>query len=137
MDFKDLVTLYFDRGNAVQTFWNFQVTIILALLAFFGSIRSSRRKHLLLAVILSFAYVAFAYVNIAAIKDVTNARNITKQLIQNWKPQENDRQVIQQLQLTVDPPTVLEVEAMHITGDVVALAGIWFLTLYGGPKPND
>jgi hypothetical protein len=65
----------------VQIFCKFQVTIILALLAFFGSTRSSRRKKML-AVILSVSYVGFAYANLVAIKDVTNARNITKQIDQ-------------------------------------------------------
>jgi hypothetical protein len=64
-------------------------------------------------------------------------------LIKNWDPQENGGarpqglQVVKQLKLTVNPPTAVEVEAMHITGDVVTLTGIWFLTLYGGPKFSD
>jgi hypothetical protein len=37
MDFKDLVSLYFERSNAIQTFWNFYLTVILGLSAFFGS----------------------------------------------------------------------------------------------------
>jgi hypothetical protein len=139
MSFSELVSLYFERSNAVQTFWNFQVTIILALLAFFGT-TTSRNKRLL-AAILSFGYVVFAIVNLIAITQVTRVRGVTKDLINQWSisDDKSDNQtikVIHKIQHTPEPPTVPVVVAMHVTGDVCVLGGIWFLTLYKERSPS-
>jgi hypothetical protein len=72
---KELVSLVFERSNAVQTFWNFQVTIILALLAFFGTTTITNKK-LLLAGVLSFAYLLLACVNAIAVAEVTKVRGL-------------------------------------------------------------
>jgi hypothetical protein len=35
--FKDAISLYFERSNALQTYWNYQLTVILGLLGFFAA----------------------------------------------------------------------------------------------------
>ena len=124
--FKELVSLYFERSNAVQTFWNFQVTIILALLAFFGTTTMTSKK-LVLAGVLSFAYLVFACVNVIAVAEVTKVRGVTKGLIDQWSnpgaqvPDMQTHHIVEQIKGIPQPPSVLQVVAMHITGDFYLL----------------
>ena len=80
MDFKDLVTLYFDRSGAMQMFWNFYIAIVLGLFTFFGAVRHSPRlKHIAWLLLLGFAL--FAAVNLNALLDVTDQRRVLAQLV--------------------------------------------------------
>jgi len=132
MEFKDLVTLYFERSSAMQTFWSIYVTIALGLLAFIGSVKPSPERNLL-AGILSFSFVAFAAVNLDALVDVTIARNVAKELISNFKPSATlTQEVIDKIMLTVRPPAVWTIIVFHVTADILVLAGVWILTLRKG-----
>jgi len=129
MDFKDLVTLYFERSNAMQTYWNFYITIILALLAFFGSMKAVTPKRLI-AGILSFCFVVFAGVNLDALIDATNARRAVQSLIvakQFANPPSSE--VVEKISATITPPTLAWVAGVHLGGDAFAHAGIWFLVM--------
>jgi hypothetical protein len=125
MDFKDLISLYYERSTALQTFWSFYVTIILGLLAFFGSLKPSRQKRSL-AIALSIAFIAFASVNLAGIEEVTAARLAVRDLLVS---EQKSHPILEPLVRTVKPPERWEVAAMHITGDLILLIGIWVLTL--------
>jgi len=47
MEYKDAISMLFERSGATQTFWNFHFTIILALIAFFASISPNPKLTLL------------------------------------------------------------------------------------------
>jgi hypothetical protein len=116
MDFKDLVTLYFERTNALQTYWNFYMTIILALLAFFGSMKAINPKKLI-AAILSFSFVAFAAVNLSAIIDVTKARHAVQSVIAAKQFQDHPRQEVYDcISRTIHPPPLFAVVGVHLGG---------------------
>jgi hypothetical protein len=130
VDFKELVSLYFERSNAMQTFWGFYITIVLGLLAVFGTIKPSRKK-IFLAAIVTVGFIGFALVNQDALHDVTQTRTVTQQLIAAYKDKDPARQpTIDRIKTTITPPTVASVRAFHIAADVCVLAAIWVLTLY-------
>ena len=66
MEFKDLVSLYFERSNAIQTFWNFYLTVIFGLLAFFESQKMPVGNRALPTLVFSLAFAGFAAFNLHA-----------------------------------------------------------------------
>jgi H+/gluconate symporter-like permease len=133
MAFKDLVSLYFERSNAMQTFWGFYITIVLGLLAFFGTAKPSPKK-ILLAGILSLGFIGFAVVNQDALHDVTHARVVTQRLIAEYQDTDPVKQAaIDQIKTTITPPTESGVRVFHICADIGVLIAIWSLTLYREP----
>ena len=134
MEFKDLVTLYFERWNAMQTFWNFHIAIILGLLAFFGSDHARPRS---LAWVLSIAFAVFAAVNLAGLLGVTRQRLAIKKLISSAAvdtkavdPKAADSKYAELKNAIVDSGATRGwVWFMHLSGDVATIAAIWFLTL--------
>lgn len=129
MDFKDLVNLYFERSNALQTYWSFYISIVLALLAFFGSLKRSRH-NLLLTVFLSISFIVCAAMNLSALWDVTEARLAVKQLIltRTFSPP-LDPEVLNAMRGVLKPATLGWVVGTHLSGDILTLAGIWYLAL--------
>jgi hypothetical protein len=129
MEFKDMVTLYFERSNALQTYWSFYTTMGLALLAYFGGMKTSPQKYLI-AVVLSLSFVSFAVVNLDALRAVTKARVICRDLIYSGKlansPSPEAQEQIQQM---ITPWPFAYVAVMHISGDLFTLGSIWFLVL--------
>ena len=129
MDFKDVVTLYFERSNALQTYWSFYTTMGGALLAYFGGMKPSANKYLI-AVVLSISFVSFAAVNLDALRAVTKARVICRDLIYSGKLANSPSPEAQeQIQKLITPWPFAYVAAMHISGDLFTLGGIWFLVL--------
>lgn len=131
MELKDLLTLYFERSNAMQMYWNFYITIILALLAFFGTVKlSSKAKLIALAAVLTVAFGAFASVNLEAVRWVHKQRYDAKALIDKGAFYKNDdlvQETARQLAKHLNTPSLSTVTALHLTGDVLAIAGIWVL----------
>jgi hypothetical protein len=127
MELKDLLSLYFERTNAMQTFWTFYVTIILGLLAFFGSTKLPRKPYGI-TFILSLAFCMFAFVNLQALRGVTRQRNVTKDLIvASHLEHTPDGFVAMRIRPTLDPPTESGVIAVHISGDILTIGAMWFL----------
>src|SRR5437763_11023455 len=99
MEFKDLLSLYFERSNAMQTFWGLYITIALGLLAFIGSVKVSRKKRMFLACILSAGFTGFAFVNAYALRDVTLERRAAYRLITDYRDKNpNAQQAIDPLE---------------------------------------
>ena len=71
MRYAELVQLYFERSNALQWYWTLYVVVIGGLLAF-SSLR--KRPDVTTALLVSVLYVAFAYKNLGAIREVTAQR---------------------------------------------------------------
>jgi hypothetical protein len=129
MEFKDIVTLYFERSNALQTYWSFYTTMALALLAYFGGMKPSPRKFLI-AIVLSLSFISFAVVNLDALKAVTEARILCKKLLCSGKLDHSPSPEVQrQIQQMITPWPFATVVVMHISGDLFTLGSIWFLVL--------
>lgn len=135
MEFKDLLSLYFERSNAMQMYWNFYITIILALLAFFATVKlSSRTKYV--AALLTLAFAAFAVVNLQALRWVDQQRLDAKALIESGRFEKDlDQRTANQFTRRapdandLDTPSVSAVTTFHIVGDVLVVAAIWVLAL--------
>jgi hypothetical protein len=129
MEFKDLVSLYFQQTSAMQTLWDFYISVILALLGYFGATKSTGQMRLI-AVVLSTAFVAFAGFNCDAIREVLQQRLAVKYLIDSGHFQGSpDATTVRSLQTTITPPSLHRVVVMHIMSDAVTLGGIWYLVL--------
>jgi hypothetical protein len=139
MSTKDLLGMLFERGNAMQTLWGFYITVSATLLAFFGSAQRSR----IVAVVLSIAFVAFAYVNGKGIHDIGVERQALFQILRASPPDgsNNDlwssapRQAKLDLVNASEPPTPCALAAFHFAGDVTVLIALWLLTLL--PRESD
>jgi len=134
MEPKDLVSFYFERTNAMQVLWSFGLTVILGLLAFFGSIKPSPRTTRV-AAILSLTFVGLAYVNLTGLLSVTRQRIAAAELIRSSHSDTSPGQAaITAIAQTLDPPTTVGVISLHIFADIFTLAAVWTLALR---KDND
>ena len=139
MTLQQLVSQLFERGNAMQSFWGFYITVSLGLIAFFGS---SRRTSLL-AVLMSVGFVGFATVNLSGMTDIAGQRVFLWQQLDSFPtartPPEGDTladpNFIDGLKIVSRPPNPLGVMSFHIICDLAVLVAIWVLTLRSG-KPD-
>jgi hypothetical protein len=120
----DVLKALFERGNAMQTYWSFYISLSLAVLAFFGSAQRSKQ----IAVIMTVAFLAFASVNCKSLWDRANERHELHRLITSGesgklKPTWNS------LVATSNPPDPWGVLLFHAGADAGVLAAIWLLTL--------
>src|ERR1051325_3990651 len=70
VDIQDLMPLVFERGNAMQSYWGFYITVVGALLAFFGSVR----RPISLAALFTVVFIAFAFVNASGMLQTAHER---------------------------------------------------------------
>ena len=157
MTSSDLITKLLERGNAMQQFWGFYITVSLGLVAFFGSGKRSPK----LASILSIGFIAFAYVNCDGMTDVARQREflysrlpaadiVDRQAITvnstGWADASTNtaRTALRRLSnggvlrgfgLVSQPPPAADVRNFHVGIDMGVLMAIWFLTLRS--KPDD
>jgi hypothetical protein len=129
MEFKDLVALYFERTNAMQTLWSIYITIVLGLLGFLGTVKLATNSFLM-PLFLTIAFVGFATVNMSALRSVTTQRNIVANLIHSSQFDGAINSVAQsKIAASLDPPSVLGLTLFHLGGDALTLVGIWVLVL--------
>jgi hypothetical protein len=128
MELKELVAMYFERGNAMQTLWGLYITIVLGLVAFFGAAPVSVKK-LSVAGILSLGFIGFAVVNEDAIHDITRTRCMTQTIILNYQAKTQEDRALVEMVKTINPPPVLGTRIFHFTADFFVLAAVWVLTL--------
>lgn len=132
MEFQDLLSLYFERSNAMQTYWNFYITVNLALLAFMATVQTAKLNRPV-AVILMIAFAAFASVNGEALSEVAKQRTTTKNLMESFRDQLGedtpDKEVARQILAVIHPPTVFQVIVVHLIGDIFVLGVIWFFAV--------
>ena len=124
MNYHDLIQLYFERGNAMQNFWNLYVVILGGVLAF-SSLRKQPAPITTALVCLLFAL--FAYENLGALHDATAQRFALLQAVKDF-PTGDGAAAVQQtrtlLEPTLTPATYGSVKATHITSDLLALAAL-------------
>ena len=75
---KDLLDFFFHCSDSMQTFWNFYITIVLGLIAFFASTKNPSKS---MAGIITIAFVLFAIVNLSGLHDLTNQRFVAAKAI--------------------------------------------------------
>jgi hypothetical protein len=137
MAFNDLITLYFERSNAYISLWGFYITVVLGLLAYFGTAKQSRQK-IMLAVVVSFGFVGFAVVNGNALSIVAHELIVTRQLIADYpetEPEKEKTVTIRGLKTAIPKTSLPWLTGFHIGSDVMVLIGIWMLTAYPGKGP--
>jgi hypothetical protein len=131
MRYADLITLYFERSNALQSYWTIYVVVIGGLLAV-AAIR--RDRDVVAGVLASVLYCAFAYKNLGAIKDVTLNRFATLAAIHNYDESGVPSSEVgelrafrQAIEPTLLPPSFEGVRNFHIGCDVMTLVILWAL----------
>src|SRR5947208_11838912 len=78
MKYNELIQLYFERSNALQSYWTLYVVVLGGLLAVSSL---NKQPSLLTTLLVSILYCVFAYKNLDAIRDTTFQRAATLQLI--------------------------------------------------------
>jgi hypothetical protein len=133
MRYADLVQLYFDRSNALQSYWTLYVVVIGGLLAF-SSLRKDR--NFLVAGLVTVLYVCFAYKNLGAIGDATAQRLAILDAIKQFSIASNapadadaERTVRGLLEPTLTPPNFGGTRTFHVASDVLTVAALWTLVL--------
>ena len=127
MHFNELVTLYFERTNAMQTLWGIYVTIAIGLLGFLAAAKL-KAPLLRIILLLTLAFFAFAFVNCQALRSVTRQRNVSANLIRSLKEDASaDSETRRRIADTLDPPSVAGVTAFHVSADVLMIFAIWLL----------
>ena len=131
--------MYLERGNAMQSFWGFYLTISVGLVALFGNVkwweRSVNPVHV--AAMVSTAFVMFAWVNYAGMSATANQRRVlyevlvetvkadTAQVKADWI----DTGGFAAMWTEAKPPQTWELRFFHVTVDVLVLAAIWIFAL--------
>jgi len=128
MNFKDAVTLYFQRSDAMQTYWGFYITVVLGLIAFVGSVKSPSRLTALV-LFLSIAFCGFALVNLGGLYSVAKQRIASRDIAVDLSAHEpeNGRNARDAIIRTMTPPAESGVIVVHVLGDVLTLAALWWL----------
>lgn len=129
MDFKDLLSFYFERSNASNSLWGFYITVVLGLLAYFGT-ASLPQKKFMFATIIAIGFIGFAYTNEKAIMEVATARLATATLIREYHDPDSAKQAqIDEFKKTINPSPIAGIRLFHFGSDITVLIGLWYLTL--------
>lgn len=121
MNLPELVQLYFERSNALQSLWTLYVVIIGGLLAF-SSLR--QRPDLLTTILVAGLFLIFAFRNLGGIRDATAQRLAVREAIRQAEAAAPSPQGIT---ATLLPPTYAEGRNFHLLTDflvVVTLGAI-------------
>ena len=117
MNYNDLVQLYFERSNALQSYWTLYVVIIGGLLAF-SSLR--QRGDLVTTTLVTILFSFFAFKNLDAIHEATLQRYAA---LEAMKKTPGD--VKSTLEPTLNPPAYEGVRNFHVTSDVLTVLALW------------
>lgn len=120
----DVLKALFERGNAMQSFWSFYISVSLALIAFFGSAQRSRK----IAVIMTIAFVGFASVNGNALLQRSRERQELYLLATSGAAGTIPDKWCG-LVAASKPPDPTGVMIFHVGVDLGVLVAIWLLTL--------
>ena len=133
MTLQQLLAQLLERGNAMQSFWGFYITVALGLLAFFGS----SKRPIRLTVLVSFAFVAFAIVNASGMLDIAKQREVLWHQLPLFVNSPNpvgsplnEAALANAIIAVTEPPPSHEIRLFHIGCDVAVFIGIWVLTLW-------
>ncbi len=131
MRYAELVQLYFQQSDTLQTYWTVYVVVIGGLLAVAALRTEPDRLGGVLATIL---YCAFAYKNMGAIRDLTQTREATLTTLQQFDSTAAfpaDLSGIHEFQQKILPTlhgTPADgVKSFHITCDAITIVTLWSL----------
>src|SRR6187401_3465209 len=129
MNYSELIQLYFERSNALQSYWTLYVVIVGGLLAF-----SSLRKHPapLTTLIVSILFLLFAYENHDAIQIATKQRLATFEAVKQTDTSaagDGSKAVRELIDPTLKPATTGSAQMTHLISDLLAVAGLWVMEL--------
>ena len=129
MNYNELIQLYFERGNAMQNFWNLYVIIVGGLLAV-----SSMRKQpaAITTLIVSVLFALFAYENLDALHDTTAQRWAALQAVKQFDgggTTATAKPVRDLLEPTMTPATYTSVRTVHVTSDILTIAALWAMEM--------
>ena len=140
MNLAELMPMLFERANAMQSYWGFYITVVGALLAFFGS----ARRAVPLATLFSVVFIAFTFVNADGMLQVAREREAiygivtTSQKLESPAPTPANagelRKYRQELVAVSAPPDPAGVLVFHLIADFLVLAALWLLTLRYAPE---
>jgi hypothetical protein len=134
VEYKDVVALYFERSNQMHTYWTFYLAVCLTLPALVGMVKSSARR-LVVGAILSFALAVIAAVNLSASIDATRTRMACRDMLRSGMLEHvPDDAVQRQINAMMRPPSVAAVMGVHVGGDLLAPATLWYLVLARRPS---
>ena len=117
MTHNELIQLYFERSNALQSLWTLYVVVIGGLLAF-SSLRKQPDSITTAQVTILFAF--FAYKNLDAIHDITLHRFEVLQAIRTSTPPGPGG-----LLATLLPPAYEGVRTFHVASDLLTIVTLW------------
>jgi hypothetical protein len=129
MNFTQLLPLAFERSNQLQIYWSFYTTVVLALLAFFGSARPSVRTKRL-AILVTIAFVSVSLANLEALCDVSRQRLAIQLLLERAANIDSAHLAVVR---AITPSSLFAVRAFHLTFDAFTLVAVWVLALRGAP----
>lgn len=129
MNYKDIVALYFERSNQMQTFWTFWLCVCVGMPLLVTLVRGFQQR-LVIASVLSFSFAVTAAVSLSAAVATSEARLACRDMIdahtlQNAPPP----QEMALIEGMILPPSVFAVASVQICGDCLALATAWYLAL--------
>lgn len=137
MSYNDLIQLYFERSDALQSYWTLYVVITGGLLAF-SSLRS--QPDMLTTILLTVLFSMFAFKNIGAIHDTTAQRIATLEAIKHFDASAQSsgevRQARSLLEPTLNPPDYEGVRNFHLTSDLLTIATLWAMEFRRRRKPH-
>ncbi len=125
MTVRELLPIYFERSAAVQTFWNFHITVSLGMLAFVSAAHTAV-NDVPIALIVTFAFIAFTLSNLGALMEVQRQRYVLSEVIKqlaDMSEDEHDRNLVD----LATPPELWKVRTFHLVMDAFVIIVIWFV----------
>ena len=126
MNYNDLIQLYFERSNSLQSYWTLYVVVIGGLLAF-SSIR--KQGDMVTTLLVSILFSFFAFKNLDAIHDVTVQRFAALDALKKFSPTGADGANVvsarSAIEPTLTPPEYGGVRNFHVTSDVLTVLALW------------
>jgi hypothetical protein len=127
MTFAQTLTIALERSNQLQTFWAFYATVVLGVLAFFGSARSGSRPKVV-ATLVTVGFLAVSIANLEALLDVSRQRLELQGLLVQLAGSDG---VLVSMANTITPSSLFAVKAFHRVFDLFTIVSIWVMTIRG------
>jgi hypothetical protein len=129
MDVKDAIPILFERFNASVSLWNFQMAVILGLLAFLAA-TSSLVRGVRLQIGLVGAYVIFAGINLTVLLQIEGQRRVMEQVVRGRLQELPQSDALVSLRNVLFTPSSVTILVMHLAGDVAVIAAIFLIPMF-------
>jgi hypothetical protein len=113
MELKDVIPILFERFNASVSLWNFQMAVILGLLAFLATTSSIVRGERL-QFGLAGAYVIFAVINLIVLLQIEGQRRVIEQVVLGKLDELPQTNALANLRGVIATPSDVKIWAMHL-----------------------